>query len=316
LNITVIGAGAMGAALALSIERAGQRVTICATAFDAPLVASLRRDGLSVVDAGDWEVSIRSASIVVVAVASIGVQDVVRTATKWLRPEAIWAVASKGWDSQNAQPLSAIIEKESPDHPVVMLAGPTLAAELAVGSPTALLCACRDLTSAGTVSDAIRSSSLSTFITDDVIGVEVGAALKNVLAVAVGMVEGIASLTGTHMDNAKAAVFSLGLVDMARLAFAMGGREDTVLGLAGAGDFFVTVMGGRNGTFGRLVGGGLDPRQALSQMSTTVEGYDSAQEAASLASRYGINLPVVAAVVSVLHGGVAPRDAIESLMRG
>src|SRR5207249_3616415 len=116
------------------------------------------------------------------------------------------------------------------------------------------------------------------------------------------------------MTNAKAFVFSRGLVEMARLARALGGRAETVLGLAGAGDLFVTALGGRNGRFGRLVGTGLSPEQALAKMNTTVEGYFNARAAAALADRYDLDLPVVDIVAKVIYYGLTPREAIERLV--
>lgn len=317
----------MGAALAITLDRAGNSVSLCATALDGPFVEAIRRnrihptlnlavpESVRLFDPAEWELPLREAEVAVLAVASVGVRDVVRSAAPLLADRAVWAVASKGWDPETAEPLSKVVEQES-QRPVVIVAGPSLAGELAAGTPTGLVCASRDHEAARRVAGALSSPTVRTFVTDDVPGVEVGAALKNVLAIAIGMCDGISETKGRPMTNTKAALFSRGLVEMGRLARAFGGRQDTVLGLAGAGDLFVTVLGGRNGRFGRLVGAGLDPQKAFAEMGTTVEGYENAREALLLAERHGLGLPVVKMVHSVLYHRVDPDDAIASLVVG
>lgn len=325
--MAIIGAGAMGAALAITLDRAGNSVSLCATALDGPFVEAIRRnrihptlnlavpESVRLFDPAEWELPLREAEVAVLAVASVGVRDVVRTAAPLLADRAVWAVASKGWDPETAEPLSKVVEQES-QRPVVIVVGPSLAGEMAAGTPTALVCASRDHEAARRVAGALSSPTVRTFVTDDVPGVEVGAALKNVLAIAIGMCDGISETKGRPMTNTKAALFSRGLVEMGRLARALGGRQDTVLGLAGAGDLFVTVLGGRNGRFGRLVGAGADPQKAFAEMGTTVEGYENAREALLLAERHGLDLPVVRMVHLVLYDRVDPDDAIASLVVG
>lgn len=318
----------MGGALALAFERAGNDVTICATEFDDAFVEGIEKDrshpsldqavpaSVGIAHSGFWTEALGKAGVVVLAVASHGVRSTVRLAASSLNGAAIWAIASKGWDSATAEPLSKVVSDESPHHPVVIVVGPSLATELASGTPTGLVCASSDLEAARRVAGALGSSTVRAFITDDVAGVEVGAALKNVLAIAIGMCEGIAEVKGKPMTNTKAALFSRGLVEMGRLATALGGRNETVLGLAGAGDLFVTVLGGRNGRFGRLVGTGLDPQEAFEEMGTTVEGYENTLQAVSLAERHGLDLPVVEMVHSVLYKGVPPEEGVQALVLG
>lgn len=326
MKAVVIGAGAMGTAVAFVLERAGVSVTICATEFDGVFVDSIRNDrmhptlrlpfplSIDLVDPGKWEAALGEAAVVFVAVASPGVRGVVRAAAASLEAGAIWAVVSKGWDRETAEPLSAVLAQESPDHPLVLVVGPSLAGELAAGTPTALVCAGRDLDAARLVASALKSDVVRTFVSDDVAGVEVGAALKNVLAIAIGFCDGISEAKGKPMTNTKAALFSRGLIEMARLARALGGRQETILGLAGAGDLFVTVLGGRNGRFGRLVGTGVPPAKAIEEMGTTVEGFENTKEAVMLAERFDLPLPVVSMVHAVLYEGADPDDAVSSLM--
>ena len=146
---------------------------------------------------------------------------------------------------------------------------------------------------------------MSTIATDDVVGAETGAAYKNVVAVAVGMCEGfserLVERASVHaFANARAAVFALGMIDMVRLAEQLGGRAGTVLGLAGAGDLYVTCLGGRNGQFGRLLGAGQTPEQARTTIGSTVEGVVNCAAALALASRESIDLPSARAVEAAL----------------
>ncbi len=325
MKVCVIGAGAMGSALALNFDRVGQRTFILATQFDRGLYDALGRDrshptlghwipeSITLVPHEGWGEALDGSDIVVLAVSSVGIRSVIREIVEHIE-RSIIAVATKGWDPETAEPLSQVVADEAPNNSVVIMVGPSLAAELAFGTPTGLVCASVDERAAESVASSLCGSSVMGYTSSDVRGVEVGAALKNVLAIGIGMCDGIAEAKGRAMTNTKAAMFSRGLVEMARLAVAMGGRKETVLGLAGAGDLFVTVLGGRNGRFGRLVGAGLAPEEAFKTMGTTVEGFENAKEAMMLADRHGLDLPVVRMVSAVLHGGTDPESAIKDLV--
>ncbi|MGQ0679105.1 MAG: NAD(P)H-dependent glycerol-3-phosphate dehydrogenase [Actinomycetota bacterium] len=326
LKVAIIGAGAMAGALAISFDRSGHSVDVCATRFDGAILEAIRRDRMHPTlhhfmpedidfwDDRHWGRGFRRAELAVLAVPSVGVLNTVTSALEYLGRNAVWAVATKGWVADSGRPMSEFIEEVSPNHPVVMLVGPSLAQEIAAGVPTALMCASRNIQAAGLVAGAITSPMLKGFVSDDIVGVEVGAALKNVLAIAIGMCDGIAELKGRSMINTKGAVFSRGLMEMGRLVVALGGRYETVLGLSGAGDLFLTAHSGRNGRFGRLVGAGLDPVRAFEQMGTTVEGFDNTREAVILAKRSGLSLPVVEMTNSVLFEGRVPEEAILDLV--
>jgi glycerol-3-phosphate dehydrogenase (NAD(P)+) len=326
MRVAIVGAGAMAGALAINFQRSGHTVAICATKFDQLILDGIRKDRvhptlgywlpeeIDVLNYRHWSRPLRRAEVAVLAVPSVGVLETVTEASKLLGRSTIWAVATKGWVSGSARPMSEFIQEVSPGHPVVMLVGPSLAVELAAGTPTGLACASKDLEAAKKVAAAITSPSLRGFVTDDIVGVEVGAALKNVLAIAIGMCDGIAEVRGRPMTNTKGALFSRGLLEMGRLVLAVGGRLDTVLGLSGAGDLYLTLLGGRNGRYGRLVGTGLDPVKAFEQMGTTVEGFDNTREAVLLAKRNRVELPVAAMVHSVLFEGRKPEQAILDLV--
>jgi len=326
--IGVIGAGAMGAAMTVQLARAGHSVHLLATEFDGVFVEAHRNgethpslgvafpDGMTMVEGTDWEEVLPKAEVLVLAVATPGLVPTVRATAKLTPKECVWAVATKGWDDESLRPATGVVADELGDpRRVVAIVGPSIAAEIATGVPTAVVCASVSPASAKQVAELFDSPHFRTYTSTDVAGVEVGAIMKNVVAIGVGMCDGLAEEFGVQaMTNAKAFVFSRGLVEMARLAVALGGKAETILGLAGAGDLFVTALAGRNGKFGKLLGEGLTPAQALDKMQTTVEGYANARAAAALADKYDLELPVVDAIAKVIHYGLSPRDAIERLV--
>lgn len=320
----------MGTGLAVQLHRAGQQVAILATDHDAPFVEAHREGkphpGIGVpfppeaelFDHDSWAAPLSKAEIVVLAVSTAGVEHTVREVAASCDERALWAVATKGWEEATLRSAGRVVADALGDPKrVVVVVGPSLAAEIANGVPTAVVCASDDHIAVRRVATAFASPIFRTYVTDDVVGVEVGAALKNVIAIAVGMADGLATSYGVDaMTNTTAFLFSRGLVEMARLARAMRGRLETVLGLAGAGDLYVTCLGGRNARFGRLVGSGMSPEKAMEEMRTTVEGYHNARSAAALAAKYRLDLPIVRSVASVMAGEATPRQAIEGILAG
>ena len=327
--LAVIGAGAMGTGLAVQLRRAGQEVTLLATDHDGPFVEAQKAGkdhpaiGVPFPDAelfehGSWADPLAKAEAIVLAVSTAGVEHTVREAAAACSPEAIWAVATKGWEESTLRSAGRVVADVLGDPKrVVVVVGPSLAAEIANGVPTAVVCASDDHIAVRRVATMFASPIFRTYVSDDVVGVEIGAALKNVIAIAVGMADGLATTYGVDaMTNTTAFLFSRGLVEMARLARAMRGRLETVLGLAGAGDLYVTCLGGRNARFGRLVGQGMSPEEAIADMRTTVEGYHNARSAAALAAKYRLDLPIVRSVAGVLAGETTPKQAIEGILTG
>ena len=319
----------MGTGLAVQLVRAGQEVAILATDHDGPFVEAHRagevHPGIGVpfpdaefVEHDGWAAPLSKAEIVVLAVSTAGVEQTVREAAASCAEDSLWAVATKGWEETTLRPAGRVVGDVLGDPKrVVVVVGPSLASEIANGVPTAVVCASEDHIAVRRVATLFASPIFRTYVTDDVVGVEVGAALKNVIAIAVGMADGLASTYGVDaMTNTTAFLFSRGLVEVARLARAMRGRIETVLGLAGAGDLYVTCLGGRNARFGRMVGAGMSPEQAMAEMHTTVEGYHNARSAAALAAKYRLDLPIVRSVASVLAGEATPRQAIEGILTG
>lgn len=216
-------------------------------------------------------------------------------------PGAVWLLATKGWQEDTLQTPSEVAGEVLGDIPVVSLAGPGLAVEIFRGSPAGLLCASHDPHARRYAASALASAGTAVFTTSDVPGAEISATFKNVVAVAVGLAEGLSDRFGgsallAGFGNARAAVFARGMLDMYALAQARGGRVATVMGLAGAGDLYVTCQHGRNGRFGRLLGTGSTVEEAIRSIGSTVEGVASTSAALRLAARSGLDLPTARTV--------------------
>lgn len=329
--IAVLGAGAMGAALATHLARSGADTVVLATEYDDRTVKALRTRSahpalgvllphdIALRDWGDWGESLAAADAVFVAVSSPGLEPVISAAAEHAVPDAIWVLATKGWEPGTLRsPSEVAAQVLGPGHPTVTLAGPGIAAEIVSGSPTALLCASRDRAARHRVSRMLTGPSMMIVTTSDVTGAEAASAYKNVVAIAVGIAEGLSdrfieSAVVRAFANARAAMFAQGMLDMVRLAEARGGHSVTVLGLAGAGDLYVTCVGGRNGRFGRLLGSGSLPDQALRSIGSTVEGIANTTAALGLAERYDIDLPTARAVDLALRGGLQDEHALEQV---
>jgi len=312
-RIAVIGAGAMGTALAVHGARNGANGALLATDRDEAVVDRWRRglphpslrlpfhQYVRCRPVEEWADELPSADVVFVAVSSGGLQPVLSQAARIGAPGAVWVLATKGWNETTLQTPSEVAMSALGNVPVVALAGPALAAEIFTDSPSGLLCASHDRDARRCAAAALTSPTTAVFTTSDVAGAETAAAFKNVVAVAVGLAEGLSDRLGesaliASFGNARAAVFARGMLDMLALATAQGGRAATVLGLAGAGDLYVTCQHGRNGRFGRLLGSGSTLDGAIRSIGSTVEGVTSTAAALQLAARAGLDLPSARAV--------------------
>ena len=331
--IAVLGAGAMGAALATHLARGGNDTAILATELDRAVTEAWRRGAphpalgvilpsdIAMVEPAEWKPALAAAEIVIVAVASQGLQPVLSMAARHAPAHAVWALATKGWNPATMQAPSevatAILGRT---RPTVTLAGPAIASEILTGSPTALLCASRDADARRRVARVLSAESMFVVTTSDVVGAETASAYKNVAAIAVGIAEGLAARfmeqAYTHaFANARAAMFAQGMTDMVRLVEAKGGQANTVIGLAGSGDLYVTCVGGRNGRFGQLLGSGATPEQALRTIGSTVEGVANTAVALKLAERHSIDLPTARAVDMALHWQLTHEEGMEQIRR-
>jgi glycerol-3-phosphate dehydrogenase (NAD(P)+) len=318
---TVVGAGAWGTALADLLARNGKNVTLWA--YEPDVVESINarhentrflakaalHEGLRAT--GDLDEAIRGASLILFVTPSHVLRDIAGRAAKSADEGSTLVVASKGIERESLALMTDVIAEEMPGRSVVGLSGPSFAREVVERQPTAVVAASRDADASGHVQQALSSGAFRVYTHHDVVGVELGGSLKNVMAIATGMAEGL----GLGY-NPRAALITRGLAEMTRLGVALGADPLTFAGLAGMGDLVLTCTGAlsRNRQLGMDIGQGKRLDDALAARETVAEGVYTTQSAHALASREEIEMPIVAAVYRILFEGSDPRRAIGELM--
>ena len=321
-RLTVLGAGSWGTALAVHMGRVGHEVRLWGR--DAPLVASMiehRQNSAylpdfvlpeSVMPTASLEEALVGSTCVVAAVPSHGARTVIQQASAFLPGGVPIVSATKGLEPGRMRRMSQVIEEEMGGaNPVAVLSGPSFAAEVARDLPTAVLVASREPSLLKLVQEEFRSKYFRLYASNDVIGVELGGALKNVIAIAAGVVESLGL-----GNNALAGLITRGLAEMTRLACAEGGRRETLAGLSGLGDLVLTSTGGlsRNRRVGLELGKGRPLEAVLGEMKMVAEGVRTTGAALALGVEHGIELPIALQMAEVLAGRVAPFEAVEALM--
>lgn len=321
-TVTVLGAGSWGTALAVHLGRAGHDVRLWAR--DRALVdemAALRVNAIYLPDVSipasvtvthALADALRSADLVVSAIPSHGCRGVIHSAAGSLAPQAVIVSATKGLEAGTLLRMSEVIGQEAgAGHPVVVLSGPSFASEVARQLPTAILVASHDAAAMELVQQEFRGPYFRLYGSDDVIGVEIGAAMKNIIAIAAGVVEGLGL-----GHNALAALITRGLAELTRLACAAGGRRETLAGLSGLGDLVLTCTGNlsRNRHVGLELARGRRVSEILAGMKMVAEGVLTTGAALALGERYGIELPITTQMAGVLSERVDVRTALDALM--
>ena len=318
LRATILGDGGWGTALALVLHRNGVRVTVWShdAAYAAQVAATRRNEtflpGVDMPAELEWTAdpaAAAGADVVVVAIPSKFYRDTLARFRGVIQPDQTVVSVSKGL--RDDRRLSEIAE-EVLDHPAVAaLSGPSHAEEVARGIPTAVVAACREEARACAVQQAFNGSGFRVYTTDDVVGVEIGGAIKNVIAIAAGACDGIG-----FGDNTKAALMTRGLVEIARLGAALGARPTTFYGLSGMGDLIVTCGSrhSRNRSVGERIGRGETLEQIQSSMRMIAEGVPNAITAQALARHRGVETPIIDEVNRVLYEGKSPRQAVIDLL--
>ncbi|MCC2612388.1 NAD(P)H-dependent glycerol-3-phosphate dehydrogenase [Neorhizobium sp. Rsf11] len=317
-RVVVIGAGAFGTALAAVISLEG-RYPVTLIGRDPELMSDLREDrvhdaalpGVPLPDALEFSVepdAISEASLVLFAMPSQAQADAARHYGPYLARDAVVVICAKGIDKSSGKLLTEVLEAELPHHPIAVLSGPGFAADIARGLPTAMVIAAEDKALSERLANMLSGRTFRLYASTDRIGVQLGGALKNVLAIACGIIEG-AGLG----DSARAALISRGLAEMSRLVQAMGGRADTVRGLSGLGDLVLTGTShqSRNLRFGIALGKG-EPAETAG--GPLVEGFHAASVAARLGEKFSVELPVTEAVAAIIDGKLDIMSAMEQLM--
>ena len=317
----VIGAGAWGTALADVLARNGHDVALWALEPDVAAAVNARHENVRFLDGIRLAPTLRAttslasalegASLVCVATPSQHVRTILQDANAFVDRNANVCVAAKGIERETLALMSDVVTDCLPGRDVVALSGPSFAAEVAGRQPTAIVAASDNVLAAEAVQEAFSNGHLRIYTSDDVTGVELGGALKNVMAVAAGMVEGV----GLGF-NSRAALITRGLAEMTRLGTALGAQAATFAGLAGMGDLVLTCTGSlsRNRAVGVAVGKGATLEEALAGKETVAEGVSTTRSALALATREGVEMPIVEMVHRILFDGHSARNAVAEIM--
>jgi glycerol-3-phosphate dehydrogenase (NAD(P)+) len=322
-RIAVIGAGAWGTALTVSLARRGGH-DLSLWAHSPEHASDLAETGenkrylpgfivpMDVRVTAKLKQAIEGADTILCVTPSQALRSVMQQLGPMLNSSQVILSASKGIEEKTFYRMSQVISEYAPENPVGTLGGPSFAQEVAAAMPTAITLSIEDPMLGKALQDAFSSSSLRAYRNEDVVGTELGGALKNVIALAAGIV------TGLELGhNATAALITRGIAEMTRLAVACGGRRDTLSGLAGVGDLVLTCTGGlsRNRTVGVELGKGRKLPEIIESLNGKVaEGVRSTTAALGLAARYGVEMPITEQMSAILHHDKSPRDAIRDLM--
>jgi glycerol-3-phosphate dehydrogenase (NAD(P)+) len=320
MRCAVVGAGAWGTALADLLARNGHQVTLWAYEPDVVRAINEKHENVrflaghrlspTLTAVGDLQKAVEGAELVTLATPSQVLRPIVKSVRTSFGKAPI-VVASKGLEPKTLALMTDVAEEEIPGATVVALSGPSFAAEVVKGQPTAVVVASKSASAAAFTQRAFSSPYFRAYTHTDVTGVELGGALKNVMAVATGIAEGL----GLGF-NARAALITRGLAEMTRLGVALGAEHSTFAGLAGLGDLVLTCTGSlsRNRAVGLELGKGRKLDEVLRETETVAEGVVTAQGARELAAREGVEMPIVDTVNRVLFEGQAARSAIAALM--
>jgi glycerol-3-phosphate dehydrogenase (NAD(P)+) len=260
---------------------------------------------------GALEPCVRDAGTLLLAVPSHAFDDLLAAIAPWVAPGIGIAWATKGFDPASGRFLHELVAARLPGHPAAVVTGPSFAREVAIGLPTALTVHSADATFARDVARALHSPRFRAYTGSDVLGAELGGAMKNVLAVATGVADGM------QMGlNARAGLITRGLAEMLRLGAALGSRAETLMGLAGLGDLVLTCTGdlSRNRRLGLALGRGTPLAQAIAGIGQVVESVQTVDTVMKLADAHGVELPISALVQKVLHEELTPTEGMRALL--
>ncbi len=320
MNISVIGSGSWG--IALSIYLAKQGNTIKVWSFDEMEKKKINQEKkcifLPEIDLPDgilctnsYEEALENTEIILHVTPSKFVRNTLKGYKNFVKPNQILLMCSKGFEPETNMTLDSVIEEELPHTKYGILSGPSHAEEVAIGIPTALVVASKEKDVKQKVVDVFKSNCIRMYHTSDVKGVELGGALKNIIAFCAGAAVGLGL-----GDNTFAMLATRGLVEITRLGVAMGGDDKTFYGLTGLGDLIVTCgsQHSRNRKAGELIAKGYSMEETKKQIGMTIESIDNIDAAYHLAQKYQVEMPIVETVYEVLYHGLNPKQAVEILM--
>ena len=318
MKVAVVGSGAWGTALAIRLQNNGHDVTMWT--FETELIDLMRSERKNprlpnAVLPEEMEISgdyscVSGCKLVVIACPSFPIRSVCRGIAPHLDEDAVLVSVAKGIEEGSLLRMSQVVQQET-GKPVVVLTGPSHAEEVVMDIPTGCVAACEDRELAELVQDAFMSDVLRVYTSPDAVGAELGAALKNVIALCAGVTDGLG-----YGDNTKAMLMTRGLTEIARLGVALGANKDTVAGLSGVGDLIVTCtsMHSRNRRAGILIGQGKTPEQAMEEVGAVVEGYYATKSAYQLAKKLNVEMPIIQAAHAVLYEGKEAAQVVSALL--
>ena len=319
-RIGVIGGGAWGTALAATVARAGRAVTLWAREPDVPTAINDHHENRRFLPGVPLDPAIRAtddlgeaadADLLLLVTPAQNLAAIAEEMVAVIDRLPPCVVCAKGLERRTGALMSDAVRRVAPGLPLAALSGPTFAREVAQGLPAAVSLGCEDARLGEAMVEAIGSPAFRPYLTDDLIGVQIGGAVKNVIAIAAGIAIG----RGLG-DNARAAIIARGFAELARLAAAKGARPETLAGLSGLGDLVLTCTGeeSRNFSFGRALGAGAEPGAVLGAREAVTEGVTSAPAVMTMAGGLGVEMPIAGAVHAVLHRGASIEDAVGGLL--
>lgn len=318
-TITILGSGGFGLSLAIMCDNAGHDVTVWSKFQDE--IDAIKRTGelksklpgvlinKSIKLTTDIS-EVKDRDLVIVGIPSNFVRNVCEEAAPFMDESTIVVNTAKGLEAGSLKRMSEVVSECFPKNTVAVLTGPSHAEEVARGIPTTVCTACCDREASYYIQNTLSNNTFRVYVSDDVIGCEIGGSLKNVIALAAGVCDGLGL-----GDNTKAALMTRGIREISRLGIAMGADSATFAGLSGIGDLIVTCcsMHSRNRRAGILIGKGVDPEEAVRQVGT-VEGYSCTKNAFELARKLGVEMPITEQLANVLFNGSPVKETVKNLM--
>ena len=318
-KITILGSGGFGLSLAVMCVNGGHDVTVWSKFQDE--IDTIRRSGElrsklpGVIIPKEVKLTtdiadVKGSDIVILGIPTRFCREVCEEAKPFVSRESIIVNTAKGLEPESLKMMSEVTDESFPDNKTAVLSGPSHAEEIGRGIPTTIVVASKDREVSYFVQSALSNNTFRIYVNDDVVGCEIGGSLKNIIALAAGVCDGLGL-----GDNTKAALMTRGLTEIARIGIAMGADRNTFAGLTGLGDLIVTCtsMHSRNRRAGILIGQGIAPDEAVRRIGT-VEGYECTRNAYELSKRLGIEMPITEQLYGILFGGISPKDSINTLM--
>ncbi len=320
-KVGIIGAGSWGTALAKNLADNGHEVTIWSIMQDEIKMLQEHREHLdklpgvklpeSMTFTGDMEAAVVGKDLLVLAVPSIFTRSTAKSMAPYVTEGQVIVCVAKGIEDDTLMTITEVVEDEIPVADVCVLCGPSHAEEVGVGLPTTVVAGAKSRKTAELVQDTFMNETFRVYTSPDILGMELGGSLKNVIALAAGMADGLG-----YGDNTKAALITRGISEVTRLAIAMGAKPETLNGLTGIGDLIVTCQSkhSRNRKAGMLMGQGMTMEEATKEVKMVVEGIYSAKAALALAKKYYVTMPIIEQVNLVLFEDKSVQEAVADLM--